>query len=425
MFMEINENDTHMFYKIGYIIKQTYNTDKIALCRDIRLSEDAYKSFLTGVTDSGCDVYDFGYTTVPMCNYIACNKSFKKIVMITVSSVNLDEVKFVFLDNKGLQATDDELNSLFEKFDENKFAVSETKGSVYSESVNSEYREFMIKKIKYNNNLKICINSINSSVNNFVGDIFTKKIMHIPSSENTSDPFSEENVKLCCNSVKENKADLGIIFGINGDEIRVIDNKGKLVSPDLITELLAYYMLDGQTREKIIFDSRSSKSCAFYVREMGAAAIIWKVGSNNFKTRMRDENALLGGELSGRYYFRDFSYSNSGILAAVYIMNAVSDLKDDNIRLSDIIQEFTIFSHSGEINLQVDNPQISYEKVYDHFIKENYMKFYDFDGLRFEFDNWWFSLRRADTSLKLVVEADTKDIMKKQIKEIRKIIEVV
>ena len=139
---------------------------------------------------------------------------------------------------------------------------------------------------------------------------------------------------------------------------------------------------------------------------------------------MREENAILGGELAGHYYFRDFFYCDSGLLAAVYVLNVVSELKKDGIRLSDIIQEFTLFSHSGEINFTVEDKEKITNKIKEHYDNENYIKSYDFDGLRYDFDDWWFSLRTSNTEpyLRLVVEADTKDIMNKKIDEITNLI---
>lgn len=420
-------------YKIGFFLRELHDTTKIAVCRDFReSSEKIYTNLINGILDSGADVYDYGVTTTPMSYYISSRYGYDATVMISAA---FNEYEYNCIKITGKDATvveyDNGLCRLEKLVKEGKISLSSNNGKLYTESAYDEYISFMKNEIKFKKNINAVIDLSSGAACAFSEKIFGDHVKYIHNSaertfdNRTSNPQFEKERKKLSETIKSTKADVGIIFDSDADRVMFLDDKGKFISPDMITSLLSYYLLDGETKEKIILDLRSSKACSFYIREMGSSAIVLKVGQVYIKKRMREEDALLGGELSGHYFFRNFFYCDSGILTAIYVMNAVSDLKNENIRLSDIIQEFTIFSHSGELNFNVEKRDSVIEKIKKHYINENYMKFYDFDGIRFDFDEWWFSLRKSNTDecIRLVVEADTKDIMHKKVKELTNLID--
>ena len=424
--------DAETVYKIGFFLNKINGAEKIAVCRDVRLSSDEiFENLSKGIRDSGADVYDYGVTTTPESYYISYNKGYKITVMITASHNPPEYNGFKISREEAIPVgSENGLRELEAMVKGEEIIPCEKKGNEYKDDITDEYVAFMKSKLKGISSLNTVIDCSGGSASLIAKKIFGSKVSYIfdtpdgSFSKHSPNPMKEASRKALVAEVKSKKADVGIIFDGDADRVLFIDNKGRFVSPDLIINLLAYYLLDGKTREKVIVDIRSSKSCSYYIRDMGSTAIVWKVGHAFAKKRMREENAILGGELAGHYYLRDFHYCDSGVLAAIYVLNALRSLKKENIRFSDIIDEFTLFSHSGEINFTVEDKDGVMKKIEDHYKKENYLKFYDFDGIRFDFDEWWFNLRCSNTEqfVRLVVEADNADIMKKKIEEISKMI---
>ena len=165
--------------------------------------------------------------------------------------------------------------------------------------------------------------------------------------------------------------------------------------------------------------------CSDYIKLLGSTPLIWKVGHVFAKAKIKEENALFGGELAGHYYFKEFGCCDSAMLAAIYVLNILSAFKEDNIRFSDFIDEMSPYAFSGEINFKVENKDEIIDKIKDKYDNEKFYKFYDFDGIRYDFDDWWFNVRKSNTEpyLRLVMEADNKELLSEKLKEITKIIE--
>ncbi len=152
---------------------------------------------------------------------------------------------------------------------------------------------------------------------------------------------------------------------------------------------------------------------------------MWKVGRANAAPRLREINGLYGGEYAGHYYFRDFFYSDSGILAGSIMLNVVAKLKRQGRTLSSLIDEIAAYQNSGEINFRLDDKRGAMERVKDHYVSlEKPAAFYDFDGYRVEYQDWWFNIRMSNTEpyLRLLCEATSKDLLDTKAAEITKLI---
>lgn len=216
--------------------------------------------------------------------------------------------------------------------------------------------------------------------------------------------------------VKKQKADLGVIFDADGDRVFFLDNRGRWIDPNetayILTKLFKPpYVIGAVSSWRL----RKSK-----VKSQRSRVFVSRVGHYFFKKLMREKKASLGLEHSGHYYFKKFFYCDSGILAAIEVINFVSNLKIDFATWLDSLPSYY---RSGEINFEVENKEKILEKVEKQY-KNQAKKIIKMDGLTMEFKNYWFNVRPSNTEplLRLNIEAIDKNILRKELQNLRKLI---
>lgn len=226
--------------------------------------------------------------------------------------------------------------------------------------------------------------------------------------------------------VQKDQYDIGIIFDGDADRVMFVDEKGTFVSPDLIIGLLGHYFLEEKgMKGNILQDIRTSKAVGEYINGFGSSINTWKVGRAFAALKLRELDGIYGGELAGHYYFRDFFYSDSGIMAALIVLRIVAQKKREGILLSEIIARIRKYANSGEINFRIDRKYEAMDRVRDYFIlRENPAAFYDFDGYRIEYPDWWLNIRPSNTEpfLRLIVEAKTERLLEDKLNVINELI---
>ena len=175
----------------------------------------------------------------------------------------------------------------------------------------------------------------------------------------------------------------------------------------------------------VLQDIRSSKSVAEYLVPMGADVRTWKVGRAYAARKLREIDGLFGGELAGHYYFKDFFYSDSGIMASLIMLDVIAKFKKEGVALSELVSRISKYKNSGEMNFRIVNKKEAMDKVKDYFVSEESPEaFYDFDGYRIEFKDWWFNIRPSNTEpyLRFIAEARTEDIL---LEKVSKAVEII
>ena len=190
--------------------------------------------------------------------------------------------------------------------------------------------------------------------------------------------------------------------------------------------VLGHHFLEKKGEKGIVLqDIRSSKAVGEYLAPMGAEMHTWKVGRAFAARKLRELDGVYGGELAGHYYFRDFFYSDSGLLASMLILNVVADMKRKGISLSSLISGIEKYQNSGEINFRIEDKQGAMDAVRDHFMEnEKATAYMDFDGYRVEFPQWWFNIRPSNTEpyLRFICEASSKELLDEKVAEVRDIL---
>ena len=226
--------------------------------------------------------------------------------------------------------------------------------------------------------------------------------------------------------VKEKHCDIGLLFDGDADRITFIDEQGNFISPDLIIAFLGNYFL-GERHEKgiVLQDIRSSRAIQEYLNRYHAKVETWRVGRAYAALKLRELDGVYGGELAGHYYFRNFYYSDSALLAASIVLRLLAEFKSQGRTMSSIIKEISPYYNSGEINFKLNRKQEAMDAVRDHYANiQQPERFLDFDGYRLDYSDWWFNIRPSNTEpyLRFLAEAKSEDKLKEIVQEVSEII---
>ena len=239
-------------------------------------------------------------------------------------------------------------------------------------------------------------------------------------------PLIEDNCRDLEALVRQVKADVGVIYDGDADRVMFIDEHGCFISPDLIIGLMAHYFLEERgLKGNVLQDIRTSKAVGEYVSKFGGVINMWRVGRAYAAPKLREIDGIYGGELAGHYYFRDFFYSDSGIMASLIVLGIAAGLKRQGKTISEAIAGISRYANSGEINFKIEQKQQAMDAVRDHFTQtEQATASYDFDGYRVEFADWWFNIRPSNTEpyLRLLAEAKTEQMLSEKLDKIKAII---
>jgi len=215
-------------------------------------------------------------------------------------------------------------------------------------------------------------------------------------------PMLPENREFIMAKVVESKADLGIAWDGDADRCFFIDEKGAFVDGDFLTAFMAESILAKQPQSTVLYDVRASRAVADIVAAAGGKALMNRVGHAFFKTRMREEGAVYGGEVSGHYYFRDFYCADSGTIPALLMLELLSEQGKTMSELIAPLRERYFIS--GEINSEVDDPDRRMAQIKARYSDA---RLTELDGLSVDYDDWHFNVRKSNTEplLRLCLES--------------------
>ena len=226
-----------------------------------------------------------------------------------------------------------------------------------------------------------------------------------------ANPLIEENRRDITERVIAEKADIGIAWDGDADRCFFIDGAGEFVPGDFVTALLAEAFLLKHPGATIIYDLRASHAVKDVVERYGGKALMNRVGHAFFKRRMRETNAIFGGEVTGHYYFRDNFYADNGFIPALLILELMSK-KGQSLHelLAPLRQRYFI---SGEINTKLTSMEAVPAKLEEIAAKYADGQQYQLDGISVEYDDWHFNVRPSNTEplLRLNLEAATPELM--------------
>jgi phosphomannomutase len=233
-------------------------------------------------------------------------------------------------------------------------------------------------------------------------------------------PLLPENREFIVAKTLEEKADLGVAFDGDADRCFFVDDTGEFVPGDFVTALLAESVLEKEPGAKIIYDLRASWAVPEAVEAAGGLPLINRVGHAFIKQRMRDEHAAFGGEVSGHYYFREFSQADSGVVPFLLMLELVSK---KGRPLSEIVAGFhNRYFLTGELNTPVSDVPAKLEELKERFGREGRVS--ELDGVSVDADDWHMNVRPSNTEplLRLNLEARSAELMERKRDEVLTVI---
>ena len=428
---ELNEE---LAYKIGRAFATLQNAKKVVIGYDVRESSPLLANALAeGLTDAGADVVNIGLCGTEMIYFGTPYFDADGGIMITASHnpPEYNGLKFV---KKGSvpMGYDSGLNKIEEMISENKLGdKADNKGEVIKKDLMNEFIAHLDKfydasKIKP---FKVVVNAGNGCVGPALNAIEPKlpvemiKVFFEPDStfpNGVPNPLLPENRQSTIEAIKENGADLGVAWDGDYDRCFFFDEKGNFIEGYYIVGLLAKSILKNHPGEKIVHDPRLVWNTKKIVSEAGGVAVQSKSGHAFIKQKMREVNAIYGGEMSAHHYFRENFYSDSGMIPFLLVMQLMSE---ENKSLFELVNEMVEeFPCSGEINTRLENPQAKLEEI-----KAKYSdgKMETVDGISVEYENWRFNVRMSNTEplIRLNVESrGDKALMEEKTKELLELI---
>lgn len=424
-------------YMTGYFLPRLLGVDKVLVGRDCRVSsQEIHDALCDGIRDAGADVWDIGLSSTPMVYFSTVNYNFGASVQITASHnpAQYNGMK-VSRENALPVGLDSGLGQIRDWIDGGEpTPAAARRGGIHSLDIHDDYIRFMSRFKGDYGNLKLAFDLSNGMSCLFAHEVFGEAPSYIFDTidgrfpNHDPNPLVPKNVEPLKELVRRTGADVGVIYDGDADRVMFVDDRARFVAPDLIIALMALYFCDerGEKNPRVLQEIRSSKAVGEFLEQYGAELDTWKVGRAFAAPKLREIDGLWGGELAGHYYFKDFFYSDSGLLSSLIVLRIVSALKKKGVRFSEQIDAMTAYCNSGEINFRLDDKPAAMKAVCEHFSAvEKPLKVMDFDGYRLEFRDWWFNIRPSNTEpyLRFICEAHTPEMLEQKVKEAQELLE--
>ena len=419
---DLNEETFLLIGKaIGKQIVEQSDDPKVSICMDGRISGPSLKrSLISGLTFMGVNVIDIGSLPTPLLYYSLKKLNINNGLMITGSHnpSSYNGIKMV-INNKTL--FDDHIIEIYKSIISDEFKKNKVEGKlIKDDAVLDNY----IKDIKFDINIKSklkvsidCDNGITGAITRKVFDALNISFDIIYENVDGSfpnhppDPTDERNLLELKNNIIKNKSDIGFAYDGDGDRICVVTKDGKMIWPDQLLILYSRSILKNSPGKKIVYDIKCSKHVEKEIVKNSGVPILSKTGHSFIKKAIIEENASLGGEMSGHIFFADrWGGFDDGIYASLRLLEILCK-EGDNLKILNTLPKSIT---TPEINIPFKgNNHFTFMNLFAKLAKFNNASIIDIDGLKIVYPDAWGLIRCSNTSSKIVLrfEADSKEAM--------------
>jgi phosphomannomutase len=429
------ELDEEGAYAIGRAYVEQFEPKQIAVGQDVRLSSSSMaKAVMEGIAGEGAEVLDIGLVGTEMVYFAVGELELDGGVMVTASHnpkeyTGMKIVRAGALPvggDSGLMEIRDRALAGYDR------SRGQSPGQVREVDVWPQYvlRVLSFVDLDEIKPLKVVIDAANGMAGVMLPPILERlPIEAIPYffepdgtfPNHEPNPLLPENREFIIEKVREHGADLGVAFDGDADRCFFVDDTGEFVPGDFATTLLAESILEKHPAAKIIYDLRASWAVPEAIERAGGVPLINRVGHAFIKQRMRDEDAVFGGEVSGHYYFKEFSQADSGVVPFLLMLELISKR---GRKLSEILRPLRErYFLTGELNTPVPDVDAKLEELQQRFADEGRIS--HLDGISVDADEWHMNVRPSNTEplLRLNLEARSRDLMERKRDEVLAVIQ--
>ena len=413
---------------IGRAYVERFEPRRIAVGRDMRLSSPTMqKAVMRGAATAGCDVLDIGLVGTEMVYFAVGSLGLDGGIMVTASH-NPKEYTGLKLVRRGALPVGGEsgLLDLRDLIDSGNWHVT-GRGEVRDEDIWPAYVERVLSLVDAAaiKPLRVVIDAANGMAGTMLPPVLARLPVEtvrcyfepdgsFPNHE--PNPLLPENREFIVRKTLEEEADLGVAFDGDADRCFFVDDTGEFVPGDFATALFAESLLEKEPGAKVIYDVRASRAVPETIERAGGVPLVNRVGHAFIKARMRQEDAAFAGEVSGHYYFRDFSQADSGVVPFLMMLELISK---KGRRLSEILTPLRDrYFITGELNTPVPDVALKLQELKEHYGGEGRIS--HLDGISVDFADWHFNVRPSNTEplLRLNLEATSEELMEQKRDEV-------
>lgn len=418
---ELNEKTAFI---IGKALVHLTKAKRIVVGKDMRSSSPALaESLITGILSQGADVVDIGEVSTPMMSFsVATADSIDVGVMVTASHNPAEYNGFKMMRGdmtpicKGAGMED-----LLALVQEGTFEDVAQVGSIEYKDVFEDYKNKILSLVELDSikPMKIVIDAGNGINGPVVREVL-RDIEQVEVSElyfepdgtfphHEANPLDHETLHDLRTRIATQNTHFGVAFDGDGDRLGVLDELGTIIPGDLLTALLAKFLLEKKGSGLVFYDLRSSWIVKDVVKQYGGESQPCEVGRSNIINHVRTNNALLAGELSCHFYYQDFYGVESADLTLLFLLELISKSEKS---LSELVEPLRVYAQSGEINSKVKSTDSVMQQLEERYGSDA-QEVSHMDGLKIIYDDFWFNVRASNTEplLRLNVEAKTQERM--------------
>ncbi|MCW8452233.1 phosphohexomutase domain-containing protein [Legionella quinlivanii] len=419
--------DESIAYRIGRAFAQFLNAKRLVVGGDIRLSTESLKAALIrGINDAGADVIDLGLTGTEEVYFASFHWDVDGGIEVTASHNPMNYNGMKMVGPRALPISGDSgLKEIQRLAEQSEFTTPSRTGSCIQQSILQAYCDHLLEYIDLQaiTPCQLVVNAGNGAAGHVIDELEKRfkqrsipiqfiKINHEPDGHfpnGIPNPLLPENRSSTADAVKQHQAAMGIAWDGDFDRCFLFDEEGQFIEGYYIVGLLAAAFLKQYPAEKIIYDPRLTWNTIDVVSNAGGLAIQSKTGHAFIKERMRQENAIYGGEMSAHHYFRNFAYCDSGMIPWLLVLELLSRTGKT---LSQLVRErMSLYPCSGELNYKVTDVKPVLERVLNYYLNaktgEETPHVDRTDGLSLEFSQWRMNIRASNTEplLRLNIES--------------------
>lgn len=432
----VNEQlDIEGVHRVGQAIADHFKPKTVAIGYDMRTTNLAWFDAMSkGLTEMGVNVINLGLIATDMVYFAAGTIELDLAIMISASHnpAQFNGFKIVkkgaigVSGNSGIYAIRDLAIS------DKKFELAQTPGTISKTDVMDGWIKHALSLIDISTikPLKVVIDAGNGMAGKVIPEISGQLPIEIiplyfeldgTFPNHLANPLLEETHGAIIAKIKEEKADLGIMFDGDGDRMFLMDENGKFIAGTITTAMVAEQMLKLNPGATVLYNAICGRIVSETVKAKGGKSVRVRVGHTLIKEDMRKHDAIFAGEHSGHYYFKENWSADSGLIASLVVLSLLSE---SGMKMSELVNKYDKYPLSGEINFSVEEKEEMMKALEAHFKDAKSIDW--LDGVSIWYDTWWANIRPSNTQpvLRLNVEADDKATLEEKTNEIKSFIEL-